>query len=58
MSPEYSAYYKGFALGLKGVSKRAAFVVDKAGTIHYAEVLENEGDLPDFDKVKQVLTNL
>lgn len=28
-------------LGMKGVSKRAAFVIDKEGIVRYAEVLEN-----------------
>jgi len=58
VSPEYGAYYEEFALGLKGVSKRAAFVVDKEGIIQYAEVLEDASKLPDFDKVKDILTSL
>lgn len=58
VSPEYGAFYQEFALGLKGVSKRAAFVVDKDGTVQYAEVLADASKLPDFDKVKEVLTSL
>jgi len=58
ISPEYGAFYEEFALGLKGVSKRAAFLVDKEGTVQYAEVLEDASKLPNFDKVKEVLTNL
>ncbi len=57
-SPEYGAFYDEFVLGLKGVSKRAAFVVDKEGTVQYAEVLEDAGKLPNFDKVKNVLKDL
>ncbi len=48
----------GFVLGLNGVSKRAAFVVDKNGKIAYVEVLENAGELPNFEKIKDVLKTL
>lgn len=57
-SPAYGAFYDNFVLGLKGVSKRAAFVVDKNGIVQYAEVLESAGDLPDFNAIKQTLTSL
>ncbi len=51
----YGALYKEFVLGLKGVAKRAAFVIDGQGTIRYAEVLDNAGDLPNFEAIKTVL---
>lgn len=57
-SQAYGAFYENFLLGLKGVSKRAAFVVDKHGKVQYAEVLENAGDLPDFQAVKQTVSSL
>lgn len=57
-SQAYGAFYETFMLGLKGVSKRAAFVVDKHGTVQYAEVLESAGDLPNFDAVKQTVSAL
>jgi Peroxiredoxin len=38
----------GFVFDMNGVSKRAAFVIDKDGIVRYSEVLENAGDLPDF----------
>lgn len=57
-SKKYHSLYKVFGLGLKGVSKRSAFVVDKQGIVRYAEVLENAGELPDFDAVKQTLQSL
>lgn len=57
-SQAYGAFYENFVLGLKGVSKRAAFVVDKNGTVQYAEVLESAGDLPDFNAVKQTVASL
>ena len=55
VSKKYDALYKEFGFGLKGVSKRAAFVIDGRGIIRYAEVLENAGEIPDFAAVKQAL---
>lgn len=42
----------------KGVSKRAAFVIDSFGKIRYAEVLENAGELPNFVAIQQLLQTL
>lgn len=50
----YDCLYDSF-YGMQGVSKRAAFLVNEAGTITYAEVLEKASDLPDFDAIKQQL---
>jgi glutaredoxin-dependent peroxiredoxin len=57
-SKKYSVLYKEFAFGMKGVSKRSAFVIDKKGIVRYAEVLENAGELPNFDAVKKALKSL
>jgi peroxiredoxin len=57
-SQAYGAFYENFVLDLKGVSKRAAFIVDKEGIIRYAQVLESAGDLPDFEAVKNTLAGL
>jgi peroxiredoxin len=54
----YGAYYSEFVFGMKGVARRAAFVVDKTGTIQYAEVLESAGDLPNFEAINTVLASL
>jgi peroxiredoxin len=43
---------------MKGVSRRAAFVIDQKGTVQYAEVLESAGDLPNFDAIKSALSGL
>jgi len=51
----YGALYDEFIFGMKGVSKRAAFVIDKNGIIQYSEVLETAGDLPNFEAIKEVL---
>lgn len=54
----YGALYDEFVLGMKGVAKRSAFVVDKDGIIRYAEVLENAGDLPNFKAINETLAAL
>ncbi|CAF1552467.1 unnamed protein product, partial [Rotaria sordida] len=41
--------------GLKGVTKRSAFVIDKQGKIKYAEILDDPGKIPSFDKIKETL---
>ena len=58
VSASYGALYGNFVLGMEGVSKRAAFVIDKEGVVRYAEVLESAGDLPNFDDVKATLKAL
>ncbi len=58
VSEEYDSLYTTFGYGMKGVSKRSAFIVDKEGIIRYAEVLENAGELPDFKSIYQVLESL
>jgi len=57
-SKDYDSLYEDFVLGMKGVSKRSAFVIDKKGMIQYAEVLDSAGDLPNFEAVKAALANL
>lgn len=58
VSTAYGALYEEFSLGMRGVSKRAAFVIDRAGVVQYAEVLENAGHLPNFDAIRSVLAEL
>jgi peroxiredoxin len=58
VSRQYGALYEDFVLGMRGVSKRAAFIVDKEGNIRYQEVLENAGDLPNFTTIKETLGGL
>lgn len=58
VSTAFGSIYETFALGLKGVSKRSAFVIDGNGTIQYAEVLESAGDVPSFEGIKNALNNI
>ncbi len=55
VSIKFGAFYEEFILGLKGVSKRAAFVLDENQQVLYAEVLENAKELPSFENIKNVL---
>lgn len=43
---------------MHGVSKRAAFIIDKEGTIRYAEVCASPKDVPDFAAIQQCLEGL
>ncbi|HNR19554.1 MAG TPA: redoxin domain-containing protein [Bacteroidia bacterium] len=54
----YGVNYTEFVHGMKGTSKRSAFVIDKNGMVKYAEVLESAGDIPDFGKIKSVINDL
>jgi peroxiredoxin len=59
VSTAYGSLFETFpAFGMKGVSKRSAFVIDKEGVIQYAEVLESPGDLPNFDAINATLAEL
>jgi len=54
----YESFIPEANLIMGGVSKRSAFVVDQAGKIQYAEVLDNPGDMPDFDAIQACLKSL
>lgn len=56
VSTAYGCLYETFGFGMRGVSKRGAFVVDKSGNVQYAEVLENASELPDFESINRMLT--
>jgi peroxiredoxin len=58
VSAAYGALYDDFVFGMHGVSKRAAFLVDRNGVIQYAEVLENAGELPNFAAIEAKLSEL
>lgn len=58
VSTAYETIYETFGFGMKGVSKRSAFVIDKEGIVRHSEVLEDAGKIPDFDGVQAVLKTL
>ena len=53
----YDVVFPGLA-GIGDTSARAAFVIDQAGSIVYAEQTATPKDLPNFDAVKAALAKL
>ena len=45
-------------IGLKGIAKRAVFVLDAQGAVRYREVLEDARNEPDYQKVYDTLATL
>lgn len=58
VSAAYGCLYETFSYEMKGVSKRAAFIIDKYGVVQYAEVLERATDLPNFNVLQKTLQSL
>jgi glutaredoxin-dependent peroxiredoxin len=54
---EYGVFNEDM-IGLKGIAKRAVFVIDKDGVVRHREVLEDARNEPDYDKVFGALKNL
>ncbi|MFL5762426.1 MAG: redoxin domain-containing protein [Bacteroidia bacterium] len=57
-STAYNCIYKEWIHGLRGVSKRASFVIDKEGVVRFEEILEDAGSYPNFDALKDALNKL
>lgn len=59
---EYGIAYDSFLpernLGMGGVPKRAAFVIDRKGVVQHTDVREDARELPDFDRIKTKLAEL
>jgi peroxiredoxin len=58
VSEKYGSIYHDWILDMKGVSKRSAFVIDREGNVQYAEVLDNAGEVPNFEKINALLNEL
>jgi peroxiredoxin len=43
-------------IGLKNISRRAVFVIDKAGVVRYREVLDDARNEPDYRKLNDALS--
>ena len=55
----YGVLYETFpAFEMHGVSKRAAFVIDRTGIVKYMEVCATPGDQPSFEAIGQTLATL
>ena len=44
-------------IGLKGIAKRATFVIDKDGIVRHAEIQEDARNEPDYDAVFKTLAS-
>lgn len=58
VSRAYDAIHEEFAFGMRGVSKRAAFVLDTEGIVRHAEILDVPTNMPDFEAVQACLKTL
>jgi peroxiredoxin len=62
VAKEYDVMYDSFLpqinLGMGGVPKRSAFIIDRDGVIQYAESNDDAKALPNFDQIKAKLTEL
>lgn len=54
VSEQFNTLYSDF-YGMKGVSKRSAFIINTEMIVTYAEVLEDAGKLPDFKAIQVAL---
>jgi len=54
----YETFLPQLNLGMAGVAKRSAFIIDKNGAIQYAESNDDAKQLPNFDKIKAKLAEL
>jgi peroxiredoxin len=54
---EYGVFNEDM-IGLKGIAKRAVFVIDKDGVVRHREVLEDARNEPDYEKVFSALASL
>ena len=58
VSIAYRSLYDIFKFEMKGVSKRAAFIIDKEGILQYVEILENASETPNFTAIKSVIESI
>jgi peroxiredoxin len=54
----YDSFLPQLNLGMSGVAKRSAFVIDREGVIQYAESNDDARELPNFDRIKAKLAEL
>jgi glutaredoxin-dependent peroxiredoxin len=54
----YDSFLPQKNLGMGGVPKRSAFVIDKQGVVRYAESNDDPGVMPNFEAIKTSLAQL
>lgn len=57
VSSSYNSIFDDY-FGMKGVSKRSAFVIDKEGVIRHEEIQDVDDVIPDFNAIQRVLAEL
>lgn len=60
VSARYGAKYQNnfTPMNLDRISKRSAFVIDREQIVRYREVLDNAGNQPDFEAIRDTLSGL
>lgn len=56
VSEKYETLYENY-YGMKGVSKRSAFVIGEDKKIKHVQILEDSGSLPDFNVILQAIND-
>ena len=54
----YDSFLPQVNLGMGGVPKRSAFVIDRQGVVRYAESSDDPKQLPNFNAIKDALATL
>src|SRR5262245_28961041 len=54
----YDSFLPQVNLGMAGVAKRSAFIIDKQGVVRYAESSDDPKQLPNFNAIKETLAKL
>src|SRR5881396_1899635 len=54
----YDSFLPQMNLGMSGVPKRSAFIIDRQGIIQYAESTDDARQLPNFENIKAKLAEL
>ena len=57
VAQDYGVLYPEL-MGLKGVAKRSAFLLDAEGIVRYAWVTEDPTQMPDFTEIKKQIEAL
>jgi peroxiredoxin len=55
--PKYSGFYDDVT-GMKGVGKRAVYIVDKSGVVRYRWIADAPGQQPNYEEVKKAAASL
>jgi len=55
ISKYFGCLYEDY-FGMKGVSKRSAFIINDQKVLTYSEILDDSGELPDFKAIIQQIT--